>query len=139
MAKAGKKTTEKKRTKKKAQPEKSLEKKRGFWLTAWLVLMIIANFFSAMTYLLFQDLVLTLEPNLPVWLLYLYGILSVAGIIFAIFLFSWKKWPFYAICGIAILLFGLNVWSFGIISALSGPLGVLFLYLLMRPKWAMFT
>ena len=63
--------------------------------------------------------------------------MSLVGLIFTIFLFMWKKWAFFGICGMAIIFLILNivVMKTGIITALFGLVGVVILYLILRPKW----
>jgi hypothetical protein len=115
------------------------EKQRGALLTTWLILMIIANSFSAIFYFFLKGFVSFLLPNIPSGIWYVYGLVSLANIIFAIFLFMWKKWAFFAFCGSAVLAFIMNLsMGVGILNALFGTLGVIILYLIMRPKWNLF-
>ncbi len=110
-------------------------KSRGGLLTAWLVLMVISNSISAVAYLFFNDVLQAVVPDLPVSLLYGYGLLSVINLFCTYFLFRWKKWAFYAYCAVAGIGFILNVIFLDIVSALLGLLGPLILYILLKPKW----
>ncbi|NCO96528.1 MAG: hypothetical protein COY38_05245 [Candidatus Aenigmarchaeota archaeon CG_4_10_14_0_8_um_filter_37_24] len=112
------------------------EKKRGGLLTAWLILMIIANSFTTLTYLFLNSLIIAAFPNVPSSIFYIYGALELANVIFAIFLFKWKKWAFFAFCTSAVIIFIMNV-SIGlsIFTALFGLIGIVILYLILKPKW----
>ena|SRR3989344_22311 len=113
-------------------------KKRGKLLTFWLVLMLIANAGTALTYLLWNSSIITTYPNVPSWIWYIYGLLGLANVVFTIFLFMWKKWSFFAFCGMAALTFILNlIVGLGIISAIFGLGGPVILYLIIRSKWSL--
>jgi hypothetical protein len=78
-------------------------------------------------------------PNVSSWMWYLDGIIAIANVVFVIFLFMWKKWPFYGICALTIIVFILNIIAgFGIISSIFGLLGPAILYLFMRFRWKLF-
>lgn len=112
-------------------------KKRGKLLTTWLVLMVIFNTGTALTYLLANSSIIASYPNAPSGIFYVYGILALANVVFTIFLFKWKKWAFWAFCGTTVISLLLNliigVAAFDIISGLLGPL---VLYLILRSKWS---
>jgi hypothetical protein len=114
------------------------EKKRGWLLTAWLVLMLVANFLSAASYLFFNSSFTVLLPAVPIWTFYIYGVLALANFVFTIFLFKWKKWAFYAFLSVAVVAFIMNIAiGLGVGTAIFGAVGVLILYLILRPKWAL--
>ena len=50
----------------------------------------------------------------------------------------WKKWAFFAFCGIAGIAFVINLVIRGGFSSILGLLGPIILYLIMRPKWDLF-
>ena len=111
------------------------EKKRGALLTIWLVIMLIANLISAFSYLVLSSAIASAYPGI----FYIYGLLSLANLAFVIFLFMWKRWPFYAFCGVAIISFIMNLAiGLGIANSLLGLAGPTILYLVMRPKWVLF-
>ncbi len=115
------------------------EKKRGALLTTWLVIMLIANFFTALSYFIFNSTIASTYPNIPVWMFYLYGVLSLANLTFVIFLFMWKRWAFYALCGSAVIAFIMNiVVGLGIATSIMGLAGPVILYLIMRSRWELF-
>jgi len=115
------------------------EKKRGVWLTIWLVLMLIANFVTALTYLVLNKTISAGYPNIALWVWYIYGLLALANFVFLILLFRWKKWPFFAFCGITIVAFIMNlVIGLGIFAAISGLIGPIILYFSMKSRWNLF-
>ena len=116
------------------------EKKRGVWLTIWLTFMLIGNLFIALIYLLLSKTVVApAYPNVALWVWYMYGLLTLENFVFVIFLFMWKKWPFFALCGMAMVAFILNlVIGLGILDSILGFLGPLILYLSMKSRWDLF-
>ncbi len=115
------------------------EKKRGALLTIWLILMLVFNGITALTYLLGGRFITALLPTIPSWTIYILGIGGILNVIFAIFLFRWKKWAFFAFCGMAGIAFIINLGiGTGIVSAIFGLFGPIILYLIMRPKWDLF-
>ena len=113
-------------------------KKRGKLLTFWLVLMLIVNAGTALAYLTWNSSIIAVYPNAPSWIWYIYGLLGLANVIFTVFLFMWKKWAFFALCGMAALTFILNlIIGLGIIYAIFGLAGPVILYLIIRSKWGL--
>jgi hypothetical protein len=112
------------------------EKERGTLLTIWLFLMLISNAACALIYFLIVSGLITTESAMPFWVFYVFGIACSLNVIFTIFLFKWKKWAFFAFCGMAAIAFVINIAiGINIILAFCGLLGPLILYLLLKPKW----
>ncbi|MDO8481195.1 MAG: hypothetical protein Q7S65_05285 [Nanoarchaeota archaeon] len=116
------------------------EKTRGGWLTFWLWAMVISNGLTTLMYLLFPSLFQKVYPAASSGVFMLLGGLSLVGIISALALLQWKKWGFYANCGIAIAAFFINSYLgipilFNIAGLVTGPL---ILYLSMRSRWNLF-
>ncbi len=110
-------------------------KKRGKLLTFWLVLMLIANALTALSYLLWNSAIIVAYPNAPSGIFYIYGILALANVAFTVFLFMWKKWAFFAFCGSASVIFILNlIIGLGILAAIWGLAGIVILYLILRSR-----
>ena len=66
-------------------------------------------------------------------------ILSGFTVVFAIMLFTWKKWPLYAFCGSAVVAFILNLSiGIGILTSISGLIGPLITFSFMKRRWDMF-
>jgi hypothetical protein len=114
-------------------------KKRGVWLNIWLSIMLVANFITAFSYLVFTDRVAATFPHVAVGVWYFFGLVAFANFIFVIFLFNWKKWPFYGFCMTSIVAAVMNLMiGLQFVAATFGLLGILILYLSMKPKWKLF-
>jgi hypothetical protein len=122
-------------------------KKRGALLTIWLILMLVSYVTSLaiLTLWLFFGKYFTANlSELPyaithVWVIYASIIGALLGIVFTIFLFLWKKWAFFAFCGLAGIGFVFNIiQGTSIVLSVLGLLGPVILYLLIRPKWKFF-
>lgn len=129
------------------------EKKRGLLLTIWLILMLIANlvntvyqFYFILNKILYGSKLLEnvpmfaiMMPTIPFWVTISFGILSLLDLIFVIFLFKWRKWAFYGFIATLIIEFLLDFITLSTISVLYKSilslLGLIILYLLLRPKW----
>ncbi|MCL0039229.1 hypothetical protein M1N46_03235 [Dehalococcoidia bacterium] len=113
------------------------EKQRHGCLTAWLVLLIIGGALSllgtALGYLVDPQLMREAFPDAPGWAFPAMAVLSLLGLVFAIALFTWKKWAFWgyvlsSIAGaIVSVLMGAPVWQ-----SLLGLAGVVVLYAVLQ-------
>ena len=118
------------------------KKVRGILLTVWLSFMILLNGLSALFYISGTE---SLEYIIPLWIISFLALISIANVIFTVFLFNWKKWAFFAIIGSAAMVFIINShvkYNIGFEemgSPITGLIGPVILYLLMRPKWKLFT
>jgi hypothetical protein len=106
------------------------EMKRHGCLTAWLVLMIIANSGAALMYLMWSDTIRTGLSNVSGWV---YPVMMIVfclfNIVCIIALFQRKRWGFWGYCGSSAVTFVVNL-SVGlaIVTAITGIIGVLLLY-----------
>jgi hypothetical protein len=111
------------------------ERKRGGCLTAFLILMLIANPLAGLLYLLAGSTLAHFLPNVPQWAILTFGVLAFANLIFALGIWSWKKWGVYGFVGSSLVAFTINALTLGTISALFGLIGVTILAFLVRPVW----
>jgi hypothetical protein len=101
-------------------------KQRHWCLTAWLILMIIANSVIVLSVLI----AITFKSSLPNYHL---GLFAIANVVFLVALFQWKKWGFFGYVGtnILIMVSGLTTgWHIG--RFLLQVLWVLILYALLQ-------
>jgi hypothetical protein len=101
-------------------------KQRHWCLTAWLILMIIANSVIVLSVLM----AITLKSTLPNHHL---GLFALANVVFLVAIFQWKKWGFFGYVGtnILIMVSGLATgWHIG--RFLLQVLWVLILYALLQ-------
>ena len=104
-------------------------KKRHGCLTAFLILMVIANSLGAVIYLLGSSFIKQNMPGMPSWVILITGIFSVFNFACAIALFKWKKWGFWGfLISSIIALFINSSIGLGIGQSLSGLLGIAILY-----------
>lgn len=123
-------------------PQKVENKKRGTLLTVWLVLMLIINIGSVLTYQFWSSYLIS-RSSIPSWLLYSYEVLSLTNVVFVIFLLKWKKWAFFAFSVSMAVSIVLNLSAGtgagkGMASAIGNLISVIILYLILRPSWGMF-
>jgi hypothetical protein len=115
-------------------------KKRGFWLTAFLILMFIANPFTAFTYFSNPELIIQAYPSLSISLLYFMGLLALLNFVFALAIWTWKKAGVYGIYGSMALAFCINLYiGVGIVGSLTGLLGLVLIYFTTKKRWQLFS
>lgn len=104
-------------------------KNRHGCLTAWLVLMLLGNSVTAVSYLQAGGNIRQTLPNMPEWAIPVLIVASLFNVVCTIALFQWKKWGFWGFCATSIVALVVNLSiGLGIASALAGLLGVLLLY-----------
>lgn len=111
-------------------------KQRHGCVTAWLILMIIANSFTAISYLFMGD---TISQNSPVLIsqstMLILAMLAIVNLVASIMLFQWKKWAFWAFAGTSLIALVINLsLGLGIGSSLLGLLGIIILYAILQIK-----
>lgn len=122
------------------QEAQAPEKKRGFWLTAFLILMLIANPISALTYFTSPQLIRVAYPDATTGLIYLLGFLCLVNVLLAVLIFAWKKAGVYGFYSIAVLALFLNVYiGAGILGMIGGLLGVAVIYATTQKRWMHFS
>lgn len=105
-------------------------KQRHGCVTAWLILMIIANSFTAITYLFASDMITRALPgDASQGLIILLGIVGVANVMFSILLFQWNKWGFWGFCITSVIALFINLsMGLGIGQSVMGLIGIGILY-----------
>ena len=107
----------------------SAQKHRHGCLTAYLVLMIIANSATALIYLVASEAIRRNVPNMPEWALLVLIAGSIFNLVCAIALLRWKKWGFWGFVVSTVVIFVVNISiGVGVGSTLVGLLGVAILY-----------
>lgn len=67
------------------------EKQRGFWLSAFLVLMFIANPLTAITYFANPQAITEIYPSASTGILYFLGVMSLVNVVLAAMIWRWQK------------------------------------------------
>jgi len=115
-------------------------RERGGCLTAWLILVLIANALVAFSYIATAPGLQQTYPTIPTTLFLVLGIIGALNVVSAIGLWTWHKWGFYLYAASSIVTFVINV-AIGlpILSSLIGLLGVAILWYLLHKKWEAFV
>src|SRR6266516_1099007 len=105
-------------------------KKRHGCLTTYLVLAIIANFATALLYLLGREAIKRSSPqHIPDWAFPVLIAVCLFNLVCAIALFRWKKWGFQGLVVSAAVALGVNVAiGLGPLGASRGTIAVLLTY-----------
>jgi len=114
----------------------NVTKQRHGCVTAWLVLMIIANSLTAITYLFASEMITkNLSIDVSNSMIILLGILGIANVVFSIMLFQWKKLGFWGfiITSLGALIINLSI-GLGIVQSLFGLVGIAILYGVLQIK-----
>jgi len=101
------------------------EKKRHGCLTAWLLLMILANSLTALMYVFGTAIV----QGMPGWTRFAFALLGVVNLACGIALYQWKKWGYWGFIGTSIIGFFINLMiGVGVLSSVAGLVGIGILY-----------
>ncbi|MCB0403117.1 MAG: hypothetical protein KDD41_13600 [Flavobacteriales bacterium] len=111
-------------------------KQRHGCVTAWLILMIVANSISAVMYLLAGDMIARgLPGSVSTSTLVILGIIGGANVMFAIMLMQWKKMGFWGYAGSSIVILFINLSiGLGIGQSVMGLVGIGILYGILQIK-----
>jgi len=112
------------------------EKKRGLFLTTFLIYLMISSSFYMLSSLMatFTEQ-LAYEPLYPRWTVWTYSVISLMYVVSAIAIWMWHKWGVYVFGAGSIVMVAINLSvGFPVVSALLGLLNLIFL-LLVLPKW----
>lgn len=109
------------------------QKQRHGCLTSWLVLVIVANSFTAILYLFAEDSVAKNLSGGAKWVVPALAVIGIGNVVFAIALFRWKKWGFFGLAATAIASVVINI-SAGLSTtlAIGGLAGLVILYAMLQ-------
>jgi hypothetical protein len=98
-------------------------------LTAWLILMIIANAVTALIYLFASEMITDSFPDAPGWAFPVLAIFGIFNVVCSVALWQWKKWGFWGFLASAIVALFVNLSiGLGIGQSLMGLIGIALLY-----------
>ena len=105
------------------------KKQRHGCLTAYLILMIIANSLVALIYLLASSAMRDAYPDAPGWAFPALAVLGIVNVLCAIALFGWKKLGFFGFVATSLIAAVVN-FAVGLnaIQAVLGLVGLVVLY-----------
>lgn len=110
------------------------EKQRHGCVTAWLVLLLVANSLTALTNLFASDFVMTGLPQVaPSYLVIILGAIGLVNVFFAYRLLKWKKDGFWGIALSSVAAVIINYYiGMGILLTISGLIGVGILFAILQ-------
>jgi len=104
-------------------------KQRNGWLTAFLILMIVANTGTILVYLFSGDSIRAASPGMPAWATPVLIAIALFNLACAVALFKWKRWGFWGLCASGAVTFLVNLMiGVGFMTAAIGLIGVAVLY-----------
>jgi len=117
-----------------------IEKRRGFWLSAFLILMFIANPLTSYTYFSNPDLMVSVFPKATSEIIYLMGFIALINLFLAIAIWHWVKWGIYGFYTSIAIAFAINIYlEIGIVGSLAGLLGGVLIFFTTKKRWQHFA
>jgi hypothetical protein len=114
----------------------NVSKQRHGCVTAWLILMIVANSLSAGLYLFAREMLTkSLPGEVSTPMIILLGILAIGNIIFSVMLFQWKKLGFwgFVVTTAGALIINMSI-GLSVGQSLFGLAGIAILYGVLQIK-----
>ncbi len=112
--------------------------KRPWYLTGWLILIVIGALFSLYSDTLGVSSVKAQLPNIPSWYFTFLTAMIVVELVAVYLLWQWKMMGFYLFVAITAIVAVFNFMYLGAFSIVFGLVGLAILYLVMRPVWKNF-
>jgi len=115
-------------------------KNRGFWFSAFLILMLTANLVTGIAYLGNPDAITQLIPAMTNTIVTLMGIVAIINFVLAILIWNWKKIGIYGIYVSMALAFCMNIYiGLGFFGSLMGLIGGVIIYFATKNRWEHFS
>ena len=115
------------------------ERKRSFWLSAFLILMFITNPLTAFSYFAYPEALAQTYPLLTVPIIYFIGALAILNTFLVVAIWSWKKVGVYGIYITMTIAFLINLYiGTGLFSSLMGLAGGVIIFVTTRKNWSHF-
>ncbi|QYK12312.1 hypothetical protein K0I63_16445 [Shewanella rhizosphaerae] len=120
--------------------EQITEKQRGFWLSAFLVLMFIANPLTAITYFANPQAITEIYPSASTGILYFLGLMSLVNVVLAVMIWRWQKLGVYGFYCVIAIGFVINLYiGIGVMGSLTGLLGGVLVFVTTKKRWEHFS
>jgi hypothetical protein len=114
--------------------------RRGFWLSAFLILVIIANALTAFSYATNPELVMRLLPQANNLVTYLLALIAFINVILATAIWSWKKWGVIGFYIGVVVVFSVNLYlGLGFLASMPGLVGGVIIYFTTKKCWRRFS
>ncbi len=112
----------------------NVEKQRHGCVTAWLVLMILANSITGLVYLLASEMITkNLPGRVPTPMIILLGLIGLGNVAFSFLLFRWKRIGFWGFVttGVGAFIINLSI-GLGPAQSVFGLVGIGILYAILQ-------
>lgn len=120
--------------------EAEIQKQRGFWLSAFLILMLIANALTAYIYMTNPELVMGLYPRATATVLYLLAVIACINVILAIGIWAWRKWGVVGFYISIVIVFAINLYlGIGFLTSMPGFAGGVIIFFTTKKRWQHFS
>ncbi len=120
--------------------EAEAQKQRGFWLSAFLIVMLIANTLTAYLYMTNPELVMGLYPRATATVLYLLAVIACINVILAIGTWAWRKWGVIGFYISIIIVFIINLYvGVGFLASMPGLVGGAIIFFTTKKRWQHFS
>jgi len=116
------------------------ERRRGFWLSAFLILMFVTNPLAAFYYFTAPEAIVLLYPNASVGLIYLLGVICVFNLVLAALIWAWRRVGVYGFYLVIAVAFAINLYiDVGLAGSLTGLIGGIIVFFTTRKRWQYFV
>lgn len=120
--------------------EEQSPKKRGFWLSAFLIFMFIANPLTAFTYFSNPEAIIQVYPKVTIGMLYFMGVMAIVNVVLAAGIWRWKKWGVYGFYCVVATAFCINLYvGLGLAGSLMGLMGAVIIFITTKKRWEVFS
>ncbi|MFT7491066.1 MAG: hypothetical protein ACI80S_000648 [Pseudohongiellaceae bacterium] len=117
-----------------------VKKQRSCWLSAFLILMLIANALTAYIYTTNPELVMGLYPRATATVLYLLAVIACINVILAIGIWAWRKWGVIGFYISIIIVFIINLYlGVGFLASMPGLVGGAIIFFTTKKRWQHFS
>jgi hypothetical protein len=114
--------------------------RRGFWLSAFLILVLIANALTAFSYATNPELVMSLLPQANNLVTYLLALIAFINVILATAIWSWKKWGVIGFYIGVVVVFSVNLYlGLGFLASMPSLVGGVIIYFTTKKCWRRFS
>ena len=115
--------------------------KRPWYLTVLLVLFLLGAVVSIFTFAFGGGLIQQTLPNVPSWYAMVLAVLSIVELVAVVMLWKWSMMGFYLLVGVSAFVSILSLVFTGVSSIATifgGVVGLVLLWLAMKPVWSNF-
>jgi len=119
-------------------PEQSQPtKKHSTFAKIWMGLMLIGSIITVFVYLISGNQIAR-TAHIPSFIIPILILIGIGMMVLLIFLYKWKKWAFYGLCGIALITLLINISIGAGVTSFFGLIGIGILYLSISSEWNLY-